>query len=154
MLTYDPETRAPIWGMLAIGTGALALVLAMLVIFAGPFAPQQSVGTTIGDIAGDIVSAARRSVQGLEQPAPAPRGWDIDRILATLAPILGVGAVVLAVLSAVTREPWRLASYGAALGGAAIVVQVIWWVALLICGIVLLVAIIENLGGIVEGFGG
>lgn len=154
MSTAATPQQGPFWGYLAILLGAAALVMAMLVIFAGPFAPQQTVGVTIGEIAGDIVSAARRSVQGIEQPPPDPRGWDIDRVLMILTPLLGVIAVVLAVLAAVRREPWRLATYGAALGGAAITVQFIWWVALLICGIVLLVSIIENLGGILDGFGG
>ncbi len=85
---------------------------------------------------------------------PAPRGWDIDRVLATLTPILGVVAVVLGMVAALRREGWRLSAYGAALGGAAIVFQLFWWVALLICGVVLLVAIIENLGSFAEGFGG
>jgi hypothetical protein len=154
MPTFDTSDQAPIWSYAAITAGAVALVLAMLVIFAGPFAPQPSVGTTIGEIAADIAMAARNSVQGVEQPPPEPRGWSIDRILETLTPILGVVAVVLAIMAAVRHEPRRVASYGAALGGAAIMIQFVWWIALLICGVVLLVSIVENLGGILDGFGG
>ncbi|PWK62202.1 hypothetical protein [Roseicyclus mahoneyensis] len=154
MSTVVSPAQTPIWGWLAILTGAVALVLAMLVIFAGPFAPQPSTGTVIGQIAGDMIAAARGSLDGSAQPAPVPRGWDVDRVLATLTPILGVLALCLAVMAAIRREPWRLSSYGAALGGAAIVIQFVWWIALLICGVVLLVAIIENLGGFAEGFGG
>jgi hypothetical protein len=150
----DLSRQTPLWGLLAFVTGAVALVLAMVVIFAGPFAPQPTVGTTIGEIAGDMLAAARRSVEGAPPPAPQPRGWDIDRVLVTITPILGVAAVVLAMVAVLRHERRHLPSYAAALGISAIVFQFFWWVALLICGVVLLVAIIENLGGFVEGFGG
>ena len=150
------ETRTfPFYlGYMGIATGGLSLVLAMLVIFAGPFAPQPAIGTTIGDIAGDMATAAMRSMRGLEQPAPEPRGWDVDRVLFTLTPILAVAAIVLSVLSALRHEPWRLGTYGTALGAAAILCHFIWWIALLLCGVALLTAIIENFGDILDGFGG
>jgi hypothetical protein len=137
------------WGHLAIGTGALALALAMLTVFGGPFAPQPSAATTIGEIAGEMRAAARRAVNGEPQPAPVPRGWDIDRVLMLAAPLLGVVAVVLAIVSALRREGLRFAGYGAALGMGAIVFQFVWWIALLIAGTLLLVAIIENIGDII-----
>lgn len=139
------------WGHVAIGTGALALALAMLHIFGGPFAPQPSVGTTVGEIAGDMRAAALRALNGEPQPAPVPRGWDIDRILMLAAPLLGVLAIVLSMIAALRRERLRLAGYGAALGVGAIVFQLIWWIAALIAGVILLVAIIENVDGILGG---
>ena len=142
-----------LWGVLALIAGAVALVLAMLVVFAGPFAPQPTVGTVIGDIAGDMVAAARRSVEGAAQPEPEALGWDIDRMLATLTPIIGVVAVVLAMIATLRHEARRLPAYGAALGGTAILFMFIWWAALLICGVVLLVSIIENFGSLADGFG-
>ncbi len=139
------------WGYVSIALGALALLLAMVHIFGGPFAPQPSIGTTIGEIAGDMRAAALRSLRGDAQPAPQPVGWDIDRVLLLAAPLLGAAAIVMAVVSALARDGWRLPTYGAALGVAAIVFQLIWWVAALFAGVLLLVAIIENVGDILGG---
>jgi hypothetical protein len=139
------------WGHIAMGTGALALSLAMLSIFGGPFAPQPSVGTTVGEIAGEMRAAALRAVSGEAQPAPVARGWDIDRILLLAAPLLGVLTIVLSMVAALRREGLRFAGYGAALGMGAIVFQFVWWIALLIAGAILLVAIIENVGDILGG---
>lgn len=136
------------WGYLSIALGALALAVSAVVIFGGPFAPQQSIGTTIGEVAGDMRAAALRSLRGEPQPAAVPRGWDIDRILFLAAPLIGVAAVVAAAVSALSRDPWRLPTYGAVLGASAIALQFLWWVAMLIAGVVLLVAIVENIGGI------
>jgi hypothetical protein len=52
------------------------------------------------------------------------------------------------VISAIAREHRRYAAFGAGLGGAAIAFQFIWLVALLIAGVVLLVAIIRNMDSI------
>ena len=149
------DTQLPLaglrWGHVAIGMGALSLSLAMLHVFGGPFAPTPSAATTVGDIAGEIRAAALRAVKGDPQPAPIPRGWDIDRVLMIAAPLLGVLAIVLSMVAALRREGPRLAGYGAALGVGAIVFQTIWWIAALIAGIVLLVAIIENIGDILGG---
>lgn len=139
------------WGYVSVALGALGLVLAMVHIFGGPFTPQPSIGTTIGDIAGDMRAAVLRAVRGEPQPAPQPVGWDIDRVLLLAAPLLGAAALVMAVVSAIARDGWRLPTYGAVLGLAAIVFQLFWWVAVLFAGAILLVAIIENLGEILGG---
>lgn len=66
--------------------------------------------------------------------------------LAMIAPVSGGLAVILAAVSGVKRETWRFATYGACLGLGAILFQFRWWAALLLAGMVLLVAITENLG--------
>jgi hypothetical protein len=136
------------WGHVALGTGALALSLAVLHVFGGPFGPQHSVGTSVGEIAGEMRAAALRAVRGEPQPTPVPRGWDIDRVLMVAAPLVGVLAIVLSIVAGLRRQGMRLAGYGAALGVGAIVFQFVWWIALLIAGTILLVAIIENIGDI------
>jgi hypothetical protein len=147
-----PDTQMPWaglgWGHVAMGTGALALALAMLHVFGGPFAPQPSVGISVGEIAGEMRAAALRAVNGEPQPAPVPRGWDADRILALAGPLVGVLAILLSMVATLRRDGLRLAGYGAALGVGAIVFQMVWWIALLIAGTILLVAIIQNIGEI------
>lgn len=58
---------------------------------------------------------------------------------------------MLSIVSAIRRENWRLPVYGATLGIGAIVVQFVRWLALLFCGVLLLVAIIEDIGDILGG---
>ncbi|MBJ3762198.1 hypothetical protein ILP92_05505 [Maribius pontilimi] len=142
-------------GYLAVGTGALALILAMVHIFGGPFTPQQPVGVSIGEIAGDIRASAWRALTGAPQPEPEPRGWDIDRILLLAAPVTGAVAIVLSVVSLILRDPPRLGAYGTMMGLSAIVFQFVWWIVVLIAAVLLLVSIIENMGDIFGGlFGG
>jgi hypothetical protein len=132
------------WGLGAVFFGGLALIVSMIVIFAGPFAPQQSVGTTIGQIIGEISLSAMNTVRGEGLPPPETPPWNIDRVLAVTGPVLAVIGFIAAIVSAFQHDPGRLPTYGALLGIAAITVQVLWWMALLIAGVVLLMSIIEN----------
>ncbi|MGD1869856.1 MAG: hypothetical protein ACFB0F_10180 [Neomegalonema sp.] len=154
MSTPLPAFNKHSWGYLALIAGALSLSVAVLHVFGGPFAPQASIGTTIGEIAADIRASAMRSINGQAQPAPAPQNWDIDRILLVAAPILGVFAIVSAIISSIKRDPWRLVAYGATLGVAAIVLQFLFLLAMMIAGVCLLLAIIENFGEITQSSGG
>lgn len=143
--------KGSLWGYLAIALGALGLMLSMAYIFGGPFTPQPTVGQTIGEIAGEMRASALRALNGEAQPAPVARGWDIDRIILVGAPILGVLGILSAMISALMRDPWRLPTYGAILGTAAIVFQFLWWIAVLFAAVILLVSIIENIGDILGG---
>ena len=68
--------------------------------------------------------------------------------VAIAAPVFAILAVVLSAISGVLRENWRFSVYGTSLGVAAIVFQYFWWLALVLAGVVLMVAIIENIGDI------
>lgn len=147
-----PNTTAPILfrriGFWAVLSGAAALVLVFVQIAGPSLEPSPSVATQVGEMAGEIKRAAWRSFFGLPQPEPEPQAVPVRNYLALAAPILGVVAVVLSLVSAIARENWRFPVYGTSLGAAAIVFHYFWWVALLIAGVVLLVAILENLGDI------
>jgi len=145
-----PDLRNHAWGIASIGFGALALALSVIVIFAGPFAPQQTVGTTIGQIIGEISVSAMNTVRGEGPPPPEARPWDIDRVLVVAGPLLAVLGFIAAVVSAFHKDPWRLPTYGVVLGVAAIVMQFLWWMALLFAGVILLVSIIENGPGFLD----
>ncbi|SEN94599.1 hypothetical protein [Palleronia pelagia] len=135
-------------GMLAVLMGATALLVAMIHIFGGPFAPQQPVGVSIGEIAGDIRASAWRAVTGAPQPAPVPRGWDIDRVLGLAGPVIGALAVGLAAISVSRRGSTRLAAMATGLGLSAITFQFIWWLAVLMACVALLISIVEAVGDI------
>ena len=134
----------------AIGLGGIGIFIALLVMYAGPFAPQQDIGTTIGEIAGNMRAAAWRSFFGLEQPESTivQRAWDIDRILMTIAPAAGVLGVLMAITAYIRREPRKIATYGMALSVCAIFVQVLFIVLMIVAGVLLLMSIIENLDSI------
>ena len=61
---------------------------------------------------------------------------------------MGLGAIVLSVVSGVRGENRRYDVYGTGLGAAAVVFHFFWWVTLVVAGVMLLVAILENIGDI------
>ena len=146
----DIDFKTSGFSFAAIGLGGIGLFIALLVIYAGPFAPQPDVGTAIGEIAGNMRAAAWRAFLGLEQPESTivQRGWDIDRILMTAAPAAGVLGVVMAITAYIRREPRRIASCGMALSVCAIFVQVLLIILMIVAGIMLLISIIENMDSI------
>lgn len=146
----DTDPKKMPFSIAAIGLGGIGLFIALLVMYAGPFAPQQDIGTTIGEIAGNMRAAAWRSFFGLEQPESTivQRAWDIDRILMTIAPAAGVLGVIMAITAYIRREPKRIATYGMALSVCAVFVQVLFIVLMIVAGVLLLMSIIENLDSI------
>ena len=145
-----PNSQSPFrrWGLWAVLFGALALALVFVQIAAPSFEPKPSAGAQIGEIAGEIKRSAWRTFLGLPKPEVKPEPASLTFYLAVAAPILGILAIVLSLISGVLRENWRYAAYGASLGATAIVFQYFWWLALIVAAVVLLVAIIENIGDI------
>lgn len=146
----NPPSQSPFrnWGLWAVLIGAVALGLVFVQIGGPMLSPKPSAAMQVGEIAGEIKRSAWRSFLGLPKPAPKMEPVAITHYLAVAAPLLGIVAVVLSLISGVLRENWRYAAYGASLGATAIVFQYFWWVALLIAGVVLLVTIIGNIADI------
>ena len=136
------------WGAWAVLAGALSLALVFVQIAGPAFEPQVSAGQQIGEIAGEIRRSAWRSFLGLPPPAPEVQPVPAWAMLGLAAPILGIAAIVLSLVSGLRREGRRFVIYGAGLGASAIVFQFFWYVALLVAGVLLLIAIIENMGDI------
>ena len=146
--------QAPIpFSIAAIALGGLGLFVALLVVFAGPFAPQQDIGTQIGEIAGNMRAAAWRSFFGLEQPESTivAQAWDIDRILMVAAPAAGVLGIFAAITAYIRGEPKRFATYGMMLSACAIFVQVLLVIVMIIAGVMLLIGIMQNMDSIFGG---
>lgn len=147
----DPHGFAKLlksWGFWGVMTGALALVLVLFQIFGPALEPAPSAATQVGEIAGEIKRAAWRSFLGLPKPEPEPVAVTYRSYLPLAGPILTTIAIVLSLISLVLRENRRLAAYGTSLGVGAIVAHFFWWALLVIAGVLLLVAIIENIGDI------
>ena len=136
----------PGWGAFALGVAAL--VLAMVHLYAGPFAPQQSVGVTIGEIAADIWTSGRQSMAGEAPPAPEVRPWDVDRVLEVAKPVLAGLALALGTVALILRRGTRAGLAGILFGASAVLFQVFAWAVLVIAGVILLGAILANLGEI------
>ncbi|WP_432817268.1 hypothetical protein [Sulfitobacter sp. JB4-11] len=136
------------WGFWALLFGAAALILVFAQMALPMFEAKPSAGSQIGEIAGDIKRSAWRTFLGLPKPEPEVVNPPVWAYFAMVAPVLGIIAVFLSVISAILRENRRFAIYATSFGVAAIMFQMFWWLALLIAGIALLVSIIENIGDI------
>lgn len=139
------------WGLPAFFAGVAALVASALFVSGLMMPePEQSVGTMIGEIARDIRNAATGKAESAPA-AEASRGFDIEAILMIVTPVLAGLATVLGGISLYRHEPPLLSKIAIALGVSAIVMQFVFWLALLICGVVLLSMILSNMDGILGG---
>lgn len=144
-------TRTFPWAStLAITLAALALVAAMAAVYAGPFAPAQPTGVTLGEIAGDIRASALRALRGEAQPAPIAQPWDIDRILAVAIAATAVAALVSAVIGFIRHENRRAVFAGAALAIGAVSFQFLTWFVLIVIGALLIMGIMAMVGSVFE----
>ncbi len=139
--------------------GALALLAAVALFWAGPFAPQQTAGVSLGELAAETMKSAARNVAGLEQPEPAAVPRDLDDYLQIAVGLIGGLAVVLGAAGLARHEARRPAIAATVLGGAAILFQFFAWYAMALLGVLVIMALMNSLseafGGIFDGlFGG
>ena len=140
-----PATRTAPFANWAMLLGAAAPVLTLVHLFAGPFAPVDSAGVTLGELAAEIQQSGLRALRGEPQPEAQPRPWDIDRILALATAAIGAVAIVLAVIGFVQHEPRRAVIGGFGLGATAIAFQLIAWLAFAILGTMIVIALVQSL---------
>lgn len=139
-------TRPAGWpGWVSFGLGVSALVLAMVHLWAGPFAPQPGVGVTIGEIAADIWRSGRGAMDGAAPPAPEPLPWTVDRALDVAKPVLAGFALALGALALILRRGARAGLAGILFGASAVLFQFAVWAVMLVAGAILLAAILFNL---------
>ncbi len=136
--------RAP-FGWSGFAAGAAALILTLVLFWAGPFAPQQSASVSIGELAAEIPKSAARSVAGQPQPAPVAMPRTIDDHLAVAAAVLAGLAVVFGVASLIRHEHRRAALSGIGLGAAAIGIQLFAFAIMMIVGAMLIASVIYAL---------
>ncbi len=144
-MTETSEVPRPILGWSGFAMGAVALLLTLVVFWAGPFAPQQATGVSLGELAADIAQSAARSVVGQSQPEPVSPPRDIDDYLEILVGVAAGVAIVLGVAALVRHEHKRAAVSGIALGGLAIGVQLFAYTIMLIAGALVISAVVYAL---------
>ncbi|WP_135502256.1 hypothetical protein [Roseovarius aestuariivivens] len=143
----------PVWGLAGFVAGAVALVIVVLQISAVFAEPPGNPGTAIGEIAAEIKKSAVRSLLGQPQPEPEVEPWNIMDYLSFAAPILAGLAAIAGAVGLFRRETPQLPVIAIGFGAGAFVMQYAFWLALLIGGICILVAILNNIGDIFGGWG-
>jgi hypothetical protein len=144
MTDLPPPPRA-VFGWSGFAVGAAALILTLVIVWAGPFAPQPPAGVTLGEMAADIMRSAARSVAGQPQPAPEPLPRTLDDYLRTGVAVLAGLAVVLGMAGLVRNERRAAAASGIALGLLAVGVQLFAMAVMAIVGALVVAALVYAL---------
>lgn len=144
-MTDTSEIPRSILGWSGFAMGAVALLLTLVVFWAGPFAPQQTTGVSLGELAADIAQSAARSVVGEPQPEPVSPTRDLDDYLQILVGVVAGVAIVLGVAALVRHEHKRAAVSGIALGGLAIGVQLFAYTIMMIACVIVVSAVVYAL---------
>ena len=148
-------TSPAVFGWAGFIVGAVAMMAALFIFWAGPFAPQQATGVSLGELAADITKSAMRSAAGLAQPDPVSVPRDIDDHLGIAVPMLSGLALILGLVGLIRREDLRPAVAAAVLGGGTIAFQVFTWMVLAIIGALIVMALLHSLSSVFDGiFGG
>ena len=137
--------------------GALALLVVIVQFVAGPFAPQENVGSSLGEFAGQMArDAVSRFVNGNDGATTVARPWDIDRITLTLAMVAAVLGVVLGVIGLIRHEAPRAVGAAFAIGALAIVFQFFATTLMMVLGVLMILGLFAMLGQMFGdiGFGG
>jgi hypothetical protein len=109
------------FSFIGIGLGSIALLLAIVHFWAGPFSPQPTLEQTVAEKAVAIKQATIAALKGKEAPAPTTRSsMDTDQILSIVTALFGGLAIILGVFGYAKKEPMRVAGGAAVLGGGAI----------------------------------
>jgi hypothetical protein len=144
------EPRA-IFGWSGFVTGACALLLTLVIVWAGPFAPQRDAGVILGELAAGIAQSATRAVAGQPQPEPVAVARDIDDYLNIAVAVLAGLALVLGIAALIRHEHRQAAVSGIVLGGLAIGVQLFAFAVMIIAGAVVIAGLLYSMRDVLGG---
>jgi len=131
-----------------LGVASLLVILIQLSAFFEP--PKQSAGSVIGEIAADIKSSAKAALTGDPKPAPPPPAQDTSRLITIAALTIAALAITLGGIGLFKNEPHRLPYLAIGFGLSALLMQYVFWLAIIICAVALLTSILNNLDSIFE----
>ncbi len=142
------EERPAKFGLVGFILGIASLVVVLIQISAIFEPPEKTSGSTIGEIAADIKQSAARALAGqpAPEPTPPPRNYSQFMTIAALC-VAGIAAV-FGGIGLYRNEPHRLSYLAVGFGISAFAMQFFFWLAILICGVALLISIIGNLDSI------
>lgn len=111
-------------GFIGIAVGGVALLMAVIHFWAGPFSPQPSLEKTVAEKAVAIKNATIAALRGKEvEEEPTVRKINLDQGVRVASSALGAVAIILGIVSFAKREPLRVGGGAAVLGGAAVAFQ-------------------------------
>jgi hypothetical protein len=135
------------FGVFGIVLGGVALLLALLHFWAGPFSPQPTLETFVAEKAASIRSAALDALKGKELVQETfTAKWNLDKVTEVVTALIGGLAVILAVVGFANKEPSRVAGGAAALGVSAIAFQFLAMYAMALLVVLLICAALSSLG--------
>ncbi len=149
------DTGNPVFGWAGFCLAALALFAALFVFWAGPFAPQQSAGVTLGELAAELGKSTLRAAAGMEQPAPVAPTRDLDDFLQIGVAMLGGLAIVVSVIGILRHEKRRPAIAGVVIGTGAILFQFFAMAFFAFLGALVIMGLLNSFSDVFSGlFGG
>ena len=136
-----------LFGFSGIAFGGIALMLALVHFWAGPFSPQPTLEETVAETALSIRDAALAGLRGEEiETVRRQTELDIDQVINIAIPVLGGLAMILAVVGYALRESGRIAIGAVFLGSAAIAFQFLAMALGVLIIAILVAAVISQLG--------
>ena len=141
------EKRGSPIGFFGIAVGAIALLMAIVHFWAGPFSPQPSLETTVAEKAVAIKNATVSALKGEKQDEKVlPSDIDLDQGLSILNGVLGGSAMILGVVGFARGEPLRVGASATVLGGSAVAFQFAVVAVAAIVGAILIGAVLSVIG--------
>lgn len=146
--------RDNIFGWSGIALGGLALLLAMIHFYGGPFTPQQTLESLVAGKAAAIKESLLASLTGQQIPEKVSRShYNVDRIVEIVIAVLAVGAVVLGAAAGGCKENPRAISAAVMLGMSTLTFQIGMFafgiiMVLIVIALVLVLSLILDLGAV------
>ncbi|MBT8052831.1 MAG: hypothetical protein HKN57_12995 [Xanthomonadales bacterium] len=134
-------------GNIGLLVGALALLLALVHFYAGPFSPQPTIETSVAEKAVAIRDATVAALKGevIEKKTYVSK-MNLDKATYITTAVLGGLAVILGVVAFARKESTRVAVGAGLLGGLAIAFQFIGVALGIIVFAILIAVVLSQLG--------
>ncbi|PVZ85347.1 hypothetical protein C9426_19905 [Serratia sp. S1B] len=137
-----------LFGWIGIALGGIALLLAMIHFYAGPFSPQPTLESLVANKAVAIKQSLVASLAGHKVPETLERShYNLDRILDIVTVVLGAGAVILGVIGGACKENRQAASGAILLGTGTLYFQFAVFALGAVLVVVLIVAALSLISG-------
>ncbi|MFK8021698.1 MAG: hypothetical protein AB8B86_18190 [Pseudomonadales bacterium] len=132
---------------IGITVGSVALIMALFSFWAGPFSPQPTIESLVGDKVASIRTAALDALKGKEvEKEFVTVSWGADKIVQVVTAMLGGLALILGIVGYAKSEPKRMAGGAVALGVSAIAFQFIAMYAMALLVVLLIAAALQSVG--------
>lgn len=140
------QTSKDKFGFFGILLGSIALMMALVSFWSGPFSPQPTLETTVVEKATSIRQKAMDILKGKEvEKTYIQPSWNIDKTIHTAIPVISVFAILFGLFSFIKKESNRVAGGAAALGISAMAFQFIAMYAMALLVVLLIVAALSTL---------